>query len=120
MYCEFTITPQENFCARNGANTSHAQTCNNLYDQFVFIATRKNGSHRQAQHPTLYDGKRFMTKQWTAADIPSQVGRRVLITGANSGIGYMAALKLARKGATLLLACRDEGRGKAAIARLLE
>jgi NAD(P)-dependent dehydrogenase (short-subunit alcohol dehydrogenase family) len=61
-----------------------------------------------------------MSKQWTAADIPSQAGRRVLITGANSGIGYMAALKLARKDATLLFACRDEGRGKAAMARLLE
>jgi NAD(P)-dependent dehydrogenase (short-subunit alcohol dehydrogenase family) len=61
-----------------------------------------------------------MTKQWTAADIPSQAGRRVLITGANSGIGYMAALKLARKDATVLLACRDEARGKAAIARLKE
>ena len=59
-----------------------------------------------------------MTKQWTAADIPSQAGRRVLITGANSGIGYMAALKLARKGATLLLACRDRARGEAAMARL--
>lgn len=32
----------------------------------------------------------------------------------------MAALKLARKDATLLFACRDEGRGKAAMGRLLE
>jgi NAD(P)-dependent dehydrogenase (short-subunit alcohol dehydrogenase family) len=32
----------------------------------------------------------------------------------------MAALKLARKDATVLLACRDEARGKAAIARLKE
>ena len=61
-----------------------------------------------------------MTTAWTAGDIPDQTGRRVLITGANSGIGYMAALKLARKSATVLLACRDEGRGKAAMGRLLE
>src|SRR5882757_7362800 len=59
-----------------------------------------------------------MTKHWTAADIPSQAGRRVLITGANSGIGYIAALKLARKDATILLACRDRARGEAAIARI--
>ena len=60
-----------------------------------------------------------MTKHWTAANIPSQAGRRVLITGANSGIGYMAALKLARKDAKVLLACRDQRRGEAAIARIL-
>ena len=55
---------------------------------------------------------------WTAAEIPSQVGRRALITGANSGIGYHAALELARKGAHVLLACRNKDRGDAALARL--
>ena len=55
---------------------------------------------------------------WTAAEIPSQVGRRALITGANSGIGYHAALELARKGAHVLLACRDKARGDTALIRL--
>ena len=59
-----------------------------------------------------------MSKKWTAADIPSLKGQRVLITGANSGIGYHAALKLARKGAHVMLACRDQQRGKAALDRL--
>jgi NAD(P)-dependent dehydrogenase (short-subunit alcohol dehydrogenase family) len=59
-----------------------------------------------------------MTKAWTVADIPSQQGKRVLITGANSGIGYHAALKLARKGAHVLLACRSRERGEEALARL--
>jgi NAD(P)-dependent dehydrogenase (short-subunit alcohol dehydrogenase family) len=45
-------------------------------------------------------------------------GRRVLITGANSGIGYHAALKLARKGAHVMLASRDRQRGEDALARL--
>jgi NAD(P)-dependent dehydrogenase (short-subunit alcohol dehydrogenase family) len=57
-------------------------------------------------------------KTWTAAAMPSQAGRRILITGANSGIGYHAALKLARKGATVMLACRDRKRGEAALDRL--
>jgi NAD(P)-dependent dehydrogenase (short-subunit alcohol dehydrogenase family) len=61
-----------------------------------------------------------MSEPWQAADIPSQVGRRYIITGGNSGIGYHAALKLARKGADIVLACRDQGRGEAAIARLAE
>ncbi|MCU1319336.1 MAG: short-chain dehydrogenase [Edaphobacter sp.] len=57
-------------------------------------------------------------KSWTAADIPSQEGKRILITGANSGIGYHAALKLARKGAVVMLACRDRQRGELALDRL--
>jgi NAD(P)-dependent dehydrogenase (short-subunit alcohol dehydrogenase family) len=57
-------------------------------------------------------------KGWTVADIPDQAGRRVLITGANSGIGYYAALELARKGAHVLLGCRDKARGEAALVRL--
>jgi NAD(P)-dependent dehydrogenase (short-subunit alcohol dehydrogenase family) len=59
-----------------------------------------------------------MSDKWKAADIPSLAGKRVLITGANSGIGYHAALKLARKGAYVMLASRDRQRGEAALARL--
>lgn len=59
-----------------------------------------------------------MSKTWTLADIPSQTGKRILITGANSGIGYYAALTLARKGAHVVMACRDRRKGEAALARL--
>jgi NAD(P)-dependent dehydrogenase (short-subunit alcohol dehydrogenase family) len=59
-----------------------------------------------------------MSEKWKAADIPSLAGKRVIITGANSGIGYHAALKLARKGALVVLACRDRQRGEDAIAHL--
>ena len=55
---------------------------------------------------------------WTVAEIPNQAGRRVLITGANSGIGYHTALELARKEAHVLLACRDRAKGEAAVARI--
>ena len=58
-------------------------------------------------------------KGWTVANIPSQVGRRALITGANSGIGYYAAVELAHNGAHVLLACRDKSKGDAALARML-
>ena len=59
-----------------------------------------------------------MSKPWKAADISSLTGKRVLITGANSGIGFHAALKLARKGAHVVLACRDPQRGQDALDRL--
>ncbi|MFI2231050.1 SDR family NAD(P)-dependent oxidoreductase [Nocardia testacea] len=47
---------------------------------------------------------------WSVADIPDQRGRRVLVTGATSGLGRYAALLLARAGAAVTLAGRDEQR----------
>jgi NAD(P)-dependent dehydrogenase (short-subunit alcohol dehydrogenase family) len=55
---------------------------------------------------------------WSVADIADLTGKRVLITGANSGIGYYTALELARKGADIVLACRDGQRGAKALAAI--
>ncbi|GAA4413235.1 oxidoreductase [Actinokineospora soli] len=52
---------------------------------------------------------------WTAADIPSLVGRSFIVTGANSGLGYQTSLALARKGAHVVLAVRDLEKGAAAV-----
>jgi NAD(P)-dependent dehydrogenase (short-subunit alcohol dehydrogenase family) len=55
---------------------------------------------------------------WTANDIPAQAGKTFVITGANSGIGYEAALQLAGKGAHVVLACRDQAKGRTAAAAI--
>lgn len=55
---------------------------------------------------------------WTAADAPDQTGRTALVTGANSGLGLQTTVALARKGARVLMACRDAGRAEAALQRV--
>ncbi|WP_189250298.1 oxidoreductase [Streptosporangium pseudovulgare] len=58
------------------------------------------------------------SRPWTFQAIPDQTGRVAVVTGANSGIGYVTARELARHGAHVVLACRDPGRGQAALARM--
>jgi NAD(P)-dependent dehydrogenase (short-subunit alcohol dehydrogenase family) len=58
------------------------------------------------------------TSKWTPKDLPSQAGRTFVITGANSGIGLAAARELARAGGRVVLAVRDEARGRAAAASI--
>ena len=45
-------------------------------------------------------------------------GKRILITGANKGIGYAAAYAFGKHGAFVHLLCRNEGRGQKAIQEL--
>ena len=57
---------------------------------------------------------------WTTDSIPDLSGRRAIVTGANSGLGYHTASELAAHGASVVLACRSAERGAAALARLRE
>ncbi len=60
-----------------------------------------------------------MSHNWTVGKIPDQTGRRAILTGANSGIGFPAALELARHGAEVVVASRDPIKGEAAVSRIL-
>ncbi len=63
--------------------------------------------------PTL---DRMSTSRWTSADLPDLSGRTAVVTGANSGIGRIAARELARAGARVVLAVRDVAKGDQAAA----
>jgi NAD(P)-dependent dehydrogenase (short-subunit alcohol dehydrogenase family) len=56
---------------------------------------------------------------WTPNDMPDLTGRTALVTGANSGLGFWTSVELARKGARVLMACRNPDRASAAMSRLL-
>jgi len=46
-------------------------------------------------------------------------GRVIIITGANSGIGFEASKYLAEGGNDLILACKDEEKGEEAVHKIL-
>ncbi|MGH2860217.1 MAG: oxidoreductase [Solirubrobacteraceae bacterium] len=55
---------------------------------------------------------------FSTADVPDIPGQRVIVTGANSGIGRAAAQVLAAAGAQVTLAVRDLEKGRAAAAEI--
>jgi NAD(P)-dependent dehydrogenase (short-subunit alcohol dehydrogenase family) len=52
---------------------------------------------------------------WDPTALPDAIGRTVVITGGNAGVGYFTGEQLARAGARVVLACRDPERAEAAV-----
>ncbi|MFB6079113.1 MAG: oxidoreductase [Halarchaeum sp.] len=53
-----------------------------------------------------------MSDEWTPDEMASQAGRTVVVTGANSGIGFEATKAFADAGAHVVMACRSTDRGE--------
>jgi len=53
-------------------------------------------------------------------DIPDMSEKVVLVTGANTGLGYASSLELARKGAQVIMGCRSEKRAREAMESILQ
>jgi NAD(P)-dependent dehydrogenase (short-subunit alcohol dehydrogenase family) len=52
---------------------------------------------------------------WSATDIPDQSGRTAIVTGANGGLGLETARELARKGAHVVMAVRNQQKAQEAV-----
>lgn len=56
-----------------------------------------------------------MSKYWTTDNIPDQKGKVILITGANSGLGFGSTKELAKKNAKVIMAVRNLSKGQTAL-----
>lgn len=54
-------------------------------------------------------------KNWTISDVPDLSGKQVVITGANSGLGFETAIVLSTKGANVIIACCAVTKGEDAV-----
>lgn len=57
---------------------------------------------------------------WTTEMIPSLVGKTIIVTGGNGGLGFQSVRAFAEKGATVILACRDVTKGEDARGQILK
>lgn len=55
-----------------------------------------------------------MNENWTTSNIPNLTNKVIIVTGANSGIGYETTKALAEKDATVIMACRSLEKANAA------
>ncbi len=59
-----------------------------------------------------------MSNKWTIENMPDLTGKIVVVTGANSGLGFETASAFAQKGAQVILASRNVAKAKTAVAQI--
>ncbi|MDV7765955.1 oxidoreductase [Peribacillus sp. CSMR9] len=60
-----------------------------------------------------------MIEKWNGEDMADVSGQTIVITGANSGLGFETAFALAGKGAEIILAVRNASKGEKAVDRII-
>ncbi len=55
---------------------------------------------------------------WTLDDIPDLTGKVIIVTGANSGLGFETTKELSRKGAKVVMACRNSQKAEKAMQKI--
>ena len=70
--------------------------------------TKKNTNHQKTEKMEIINS------------LPQQTGRTFIVTGANTGLGYETTIMLAKKGAKVIMACRNMSKANAAKANILK
>jgi NAD(P)-dependent dehydrogenase (short-subunit alcohol dehydrogenase family) len=63
--------------------------------------------------------KPIMSQKWTRQNIPDLTGKVIVVTGANSGLGFECSKALAEKGATVVMTARNLDKGEKARSEIL-
>lgn len=59
-----------------------------------------------------------MSKKWTFEDIPNLKNKVAIITGGNKGLGFRCAKEMAKRGATVIIGCRNPKLGEEAKSKI--
>jgi len=57
---------------------------------------------------------RMIKRNWTLDDIPDLTGKTIVVTGANTGLGFESVKAFAHNGANVVMACRSVEKGEIA------
>src|SRR6476620_1432613 len=82
----------------------------------IFRSRWSESNPELAKHFDLEQGASMAGLAQT--EIPSQLGRTAVITGATGGLGYETALALAKAGAEVILTGRDDRKGQTALEKI--
>mmetsp|Transcript_57155 Transcript_57155/g.139329 ORF Transcript_57155/g.139329 Transcript_57155/m.139329 type:complete len:348 (+) Transcript_57155:536-1579(+) len=72
----------------------------------------------EANHGVVVENQWY--DDWIETNVPDLTGKVAIITGSNSGTGFWTANALAKKGCTVILACRNAQKAEAAKTEILE
>jgi len=85
-----------------------------------FSKEKKFTATAPTKRPKVQDRQSFSMTDWTADDIPDLKEAKVIVTGANSGIGFEASKIFAENNAEVVMACRSIERGRKAKEKIEE
>jgi NAD(P)-dependent dehydrogenase (short-subunit alcohol dehydrogenase family) len=60
-----------------------------------------------------------MSKNWGTSNTPDLTDKVAIVTGGNIGLGYQTSLELARRGVSVIIACRSLEKGRPAVGSIL-
>jgi len=76
---------------------------------------RERGPYFVGMLPAMHEGTPW---GFTHEEIPDLTGQTIVVTGANTGLGYWTAYHLAKKGATVVAGCRTQSKCEKAAATI--